>query len=490
MTTLPLLPLSIARVPSGLRQALGQEGVPFVEFARARSATRFVLFDSRTAPAPALAEGQRALDVDTIRRRAADNLISHDALAELTDERSAPRAWQVGPWQAVEEVARADKRALRRAIMPLLRQELERQGGVWATISAFPHPYRSAFNFRFDHDDFVLHDFDAVLTALRGWEGAASHYVCGSTHEGQTEVLARLRGMDIGSHGYWHHTYVHASDNARNIARGIEVLRAAGIEPAGFVAPHGRFNAGLLRTLQRLGITHSSEFGLAYDELPFFPGNSSVLQIPVHPVSLGAILEAARRQSPAGDEEHCYVDRAVAAAGEHFRVTARSKYAAGEPIFFYCHPNGRLGRYPQVLRAVLEEVAGYPALWKTSYTLFAAWWRQRADLAIEVEVADGGYSIAVDRLPAGFVPVVEWWQGNRVAALPLQAPRTHISPLALSYTERRAPVPSPAQAVPAPLGWRRALVRSLDWERVTPPNEIRVRSPHTFVKKTLRYLRR
>src|SRR5207244_3181934 len=108
--------------------------------------------------------------------------------------------------------------------------------------------------------------------------------VCGSTHESQPEALARLRGGDVGSHGYWHHTYADADDNLRNVARGIEVLRAAGIEPSGFVAPHGRFNGGLLDALQRLGVTHSSEFALAYDDWPFFPRGSSLLQIPVHPV--------------------------------------------------------------------------------------------------------------------------------------------------------------------------------------------------------------
>ena len=100
------------------------------------------------------------------------------------------------------------------------------------TVGPYPHPYRSAFNFRFDHDEFVATDFDAVLAVLAvGRTPPAT--VCGSTHEDQREALARLRGMDVGSHGYWHHTYVHAADNLRNIARGIDVLRAAGIEPSG-----------------------------------------------------------------------------------------------------------------------------------------------------------------------------------------------------------------------------------------------------------------
>ncbi len=77
-----------------------------------------------------------------------------------------------------------------------------------------------------------------------------------------------LRGFDVGSHGYRHHTYHFAKDNLANVRRGIGVLRQAGLEPSGYAAPHGRFNRGLLAGLEELGVTHSSEFALAYDELP------------------------------------------------------------------------------------------------------------------------------------------------------------------------------------------------------------------------------
>jgi hypothetical protein len=484
--TLPLLPLSVSRVPPGLRQALQQEGVPLADRKQADAAVRFVLFDSRREPMPQLGEGQHAIDIDLMRRHD-----GRDLLADLVDERPARQSWRIGWLDPVEEVARVDKRATRRRVMALLRHEVERLGGVWMTIGAYPHPYRGAFNFRFDHDDFAAADFDAVLTALRGWEDAASHFVCGATHEGRREALARLRGMDVGSHGYWHHTYRHAADNEINIRRGIETLRAAGIEPSGFAAPHGRFNAGLLKTLERLGVGHSSEFGLAYDDVPFFPRQSSVLQIPVHPVSLGIILEAGHRRHPAFANNPRAIHRVVTLAAEYFALAARTKYSTGEPVFFYCHPEGRLGRYPQVLRAVLDVVGGFSAVWKTTYTQFAQWWRERTRIVPRVVAAEEGYSVAIDHLPKDYVAALEIWRDERVAVLPLASPQTRACPEALCFETRRPgrPLPQP-RAVRARRRVRAAMLRGLDWERVTPVPELRVRGMRSLMKKSLRYLKR
>jgi len=485
MTSLPLLPLTLSRVPVGLRQALGQEGVPFVERARSNSAAKFVLFDSRLEKAPLLCAEQKAIDVDLVRR-----LARRDVLAELVDERPVRRAWQVGQLEAVEEVAHIDKRAVRRTAMALLRGLIERQGGVWFKLAPFPYRYRSAFNFRFDHDDFVAADFDAVLSALRGCEDAASHFVCGSTHERHPDALARLRGMEVGSHGYWHYTYRDRRENQRNIRRGIEVLRQAGIDPSGFVAPHGRFPSALLETLEQLGISHSSEFTLAYDELPFFPRESRVLQIPVHPVSLGVILEAAQRQLPGFDHDPSLLECVLSDAEEYFVAVARAKHSAGEPIFFYCHPDGRLGRYPRVLRAVLDEVSTLPAVWKTTYSRMAAWWRERASIVPRVEATADGYAISVDRMPQGFHAALELWRENRAATVPLNQSLVQISPDALSYETRPAEVAvGESRIIGDRATLRDAVLRRLDWERATPTREIRVRGVRTLVKKTLRYIK-
>jgi hypothetical protein len=394
-----------------------------------------------------------------------------------------------------EEIGLVQRRAVRKRLALHLRKEIERRGGLWLTIGAFPFPYRSAFNFRFDHDEFMPKDFERTMAAIAGWEGATSHYVCASTHAQHAEQLVQLRGLHVGSHGYWHHTYFDAADNHRNVRRGIEGLHGAGLEPVGFVAPHGRSNPGLRVALNALQIDHSSEFGLAHDDLPFYPEGSKVLQIPIHPLCLGVVMEAAIASlgnRPKLDEEgRCKLFRdAATATMEHFERVARVKHEANEPVFLYGHPDGRVGRYPELLQETFNTVAGFAAIWKTTLAEFAAWWRQR--LAIRLQLQRNGDNLVISgQLPTGGVRAsLNLWRGDLVATLPWDGSEVKLQPSALAYQRRtfKASAFQPVRVDGAqPL--KSALLRYLDWERVTPVREIRVRDWRSLMKKTLRMLK-
>src|SRR5690606_30009972 len=141
---------------------------------------------------------------------------SRDPFDALLDEQAERFQWRIGSTLVSEEVARVDKRAVRSRLMSRLRRLLEQAGGVWMKLAAWPFPHRSAFNFRLDHDEYDEDDFHAVMNAVAGHEASVSHYVCASTHESEQAALLRLRGSDVGSHGYWHHTYYDAEDNLKN----------------------------------------------------------------------------------------------------------------------------------------------------------------------------------------------------------------------------------------------------------------------------------
>jgi hypothetical protein len=480
----PLLPLVLADVPRGLRLALAQEGIPYRFYRPGLAQGRFLLFDSRKGPCPATASGQTAIDVDQLRP-----VGDEDPFAALLDERSASFEWRVAGLLLCEEIARVDKRAVRRQVLGQLRTLIEQAGGIWLCVSPYPFPYRSAFNFRFDHDGYDPQDFERLLEAIAGQEQATSHFVNAAAYQGAEEVLGRLRGLDVGSHGFWHHTYRTKEENLRNIRRGIDTLAAAGLAPQGFAAPHGRFNRGLLAALEDLGVPYSSEFGLAYDELPFFVAGSDVLQVPIHPVCLGLFLDALKRERCEwGQRAPDLVESAVDETAQYFEQVAGHRYRTGEPVFLYGHPDGRLGRHPRVLRHVFETISGFGGIWRTTLTEFAQWWRVRAKVHIKVWQQGEHYVIRTHLKPAGYRVGIEYWRGGHAALLPLDRPQFELSPAALAYEKRTAVRGVQPVRIDRPDGLRGRIRRLLDWERVTPVSEIGARSWRNWAKRTLRQL--
>jgi len=479
---LPLLPLILDDVPRGLRQALVQEGIAFRDRRPGPPEGRFVLFDSRSGTPRAVAAGQVALDVDSLR-----DGFEEDPFAALVDERAGRFRWQIGGFSVTEEVARVDKRAVRQRLLGRLRARLEQAGGVWLRVAAFPFGYRSALNFRIDYDQYDAQDFNATLEAITGNEQATSHFVSGAAYAQAGDALARLRELDVGSHGYWHHTYRTTEENRRNVALGIETLRAAGIEPSGFAAPHGRFNRGLLCALESLGVDHSSEFGLAYDELPFCVGTAEVLEIPVHALSLGVFLEAAQQNHdgharPAERMATAAVDAAV----DHFITLAEAKWRAGEPVFLYGHPTGRLGRYPHVLRKVFAAASGLSGVWKTTLSEFAAWWRRRSRVRLTVTRKQNRLAVTAERTSDGMPVAVEYLRRRQIATMPLAGRTLMFSPEALAYESRPAVATFRPVRIDRSDGIRGRVRRWIDWERVTPIDQIGTGTWRNWAKRGLR----
>lgn len=476
---MPDLPLLLADVPTSLWQVLAQEGVPCAAYVPGSRAGRFVLFDSKRLQ-PVLLAGQTAIDIDLLRRQG-----EGDPFRLLADERSRRCTWNIGALTVEERVSGVDRATVRARLINSLRNAVEAAGGLWLRISPFPFPYRTAFNFRLDHDEYDAGDFRSMLAALAGHERCVSHYVCASTHAGQPEALDRLKGSHVGSHGWWHHTYRTERENFVNIGRGIDALRAAGIDPRGFAAPHGRFNRGLLAALEALGIEHSSEFGLAHDDLPFYPGSDAVLQLPIHPICLGLCLEAARQQS--GDE----LDELLAArtALDHFQRVAAEKHAAGEPIFLYGHPAGRLGRHPFVLREILEYTASLDRVWRTTLDEFAGWWRARAATKLSATRRAGIVEISAAGLAGRYEAAVELYRGDKVLGFRLaNAPATLVDDAAASSRAIPAPCSYPRRR-PRRESLRAGLRLYLDYECETPFTEIRAHTWQGWAKRTLRRMR-
>ncbi len=129
-------------------------------------------------------------------------------------------------------------------------------------------------------------------------------------------------------------------------------------------------------------------------------------------------------------------------------------------------------------------------IWKTTLAEFARWWRKR--LAIRLQLQRVGETLVVTgQMPPGNCrATLHLSRGELVASLPWDGREMRLQTSALAYQRRPAKVAGfqPVRTDgPQPL--KAALLRYLDWERVTPVGEIRVRDWRSLVKKTLRLIK-
>ena len=479
----PLLPLLLWRTPPGLELILAQEGIAFERLHEAAARRlafergRFVLYDGRRVARGRLRKllGPRhvALDVDALR-----GTERRDPFAVLIDTRARQGHWNIAGARLEEHVSRVDRARLRAGLLGRLREAVQQAGGVWARLGAYPHPYRSAFNFRVDLDEPYSEDYAIFARAREPLEDCTTHFV--STHAYGTDrrVMADLQRRDVQSHGHYHVVYRSSRANRANLRRADDRLRAWGIVPSGFAAPEGRWNRGLDEAVAELGYMYSSEFQLGRDDLPFYPWRggrfSPVLQVPIHPVCEGLFLEAGVTDS-----------RIIA---DYYVRTVAAKIAAGEPAFVYGHPERRLARVPEVLTQIAESIRGTDLLWRVTLTEFARWWRWRGSRRWSLlERGAGRYEIHFEDGDATFAPAVEIVRGDYVARLPVRSSRVAIelSELAYERHDLRADVPAP-HLRHGPWGLRVALRRALDWETTTPLADLPIDSPRAALKKILR----
>lgn len=481
---LPWWPPICWETPPGLELILAQDGVP-IEKVRdphpwSFRASRFVFFDGRRtsiAKLRSLLTGEhRAIDVEVLRRG-----WSFDPFEALIDNRASYARWEIGGRQLVERVARRPKAAIRRRLLAQLRAEVARAGGHWARIAPYPYPYRAAFGFRADLDEPYPDDFERFARARKPLDDCSTHFVSTAAYGRERRVLDALRGLDVQSHGHYHVVYRDREANRRNLKRAHSILSTRGFDPEGFAAPEGRWNPGLDEVLEELGYSYSSDFHLGYDDLPFFPWRgdrfSKVLQVPVHPICEGLFLEAGER------------DPKVVA--EYFQGVLRSKIAAGEPAFLYGHPERRLGRMPEVLRAIAAEIAGVDRLWRITLGEFARWIRRRAERRWTIVVKEsGGLEAQFDEWDPTYPLALEIVRGRHAAALPVNGPRLPLQFDDLAYVLRTEAAEPPAPRPLRPRRVLRAAVRAaIDWETVTPLDELPIDSIAARIKAGLRKIR-
>ena len=117
---------------------------------------------------------------------------------------------------------------------------------------------------------------------------------------------------------------------------------------------------------------------------------------------------------------------------------------------------------------------------------FAAWWRVRSAVRLNVTRQGDQFMVATDGLPPDWRLGIEYWRGKHVALMPLDAPAVWFAPKALAYENRGERLSVYPVRIDQSEGVKAHIRRMIDWERVTPVEEIAGGGWRNTAKRTLR----
>lgn len=261
-----------------------------------------------------------------------------------------------------ERVARVSRGGIVKVIGAMLESLFYRRELPFIFKWHFPSGYQNIFAFRVDTDFSSKEQIQAYYQVARRHNMRMSWFLHVEAHQKWLGDFHHLRDQEYAVHCFRHHTYEDYAQNAANLARARELMEAERLPFEGFAAPYGIWNNGLDRAIREARFLYSSEFSLAYDTLPFYPvvdnQLSPVLQLPVHPISVGT-LKRARVSS--------------AEMARYLRRQVNIKIANSDPLLFYDHPNHDFPEVPDALFTYIRHLR----VPNVNFSTFARYWRKR-----------------------------------------------------------------------------------------------------------------
>lgn len=261
-----------------------------------------------------------------------------------------------------ERVSAVTKGGIRLAIYRALIYLFNIRGLPLIHTWNLPDGLTSLFCFRIDTDFASQSQVEECYEMCRKYDISASWFIEAKSQGGWVDYYAKMEKQEIAYHCYSHRIFEDYKENLKDIETGLNILKRAGVEPKGYAAPNGEWNSVLNEALQTKGFNYSSEFGLSYDDLPFFPlvrkDFSEILQIPIHPISSRRLKVAKHTE----DEIFQYYVRVMS-----------EKQLLGEPVIFYHHP---VHEHFEIFDKLFQEIQArkIPNL---SMGEYAEWWRKR-----------------------------------------------------------------------------------------------------------------
>ncbi len=264
-----------------------------------------------------------------------------------------------------ERVSAVSKAGIYHFVESSLENLFHFRGLPFVSLWPFPDGRKNIFGFRIDTDFADMSDLKNLYSVCEENNIRASWFVETGSSGGNINFFSSLGSQEIGLHCHRHKIFGSYKKNYKNIMEGLKILNSINIIPAGFAAPYGEWNEPLAKVVSDLNFNYSSEFGFAYDSIPFYPylnnSFSKALQIPIHPISTGRLYWG-------GHSEENMV--------KYFEDIINSKLALLEPIIFYTHPGEK--RF-HIFDSIFKKIN---TLGINNYSLkeYAEWWGKRSEI--------------------------------------------------------------------------------------------------------------
>jgi len=256
-----------------------------------------------------------------------------------------------------------------------------------------PESTKQLFGFRIDTDFATDEEITTLYKLCRKYNIRATWFVEVKSRKERLDIFREMENQEIALHCFNHRLSRSRAQQSRDIMEALRYMKLADLHPKGYAAPYGEWRPWLPELLRDYGFEYSSEFGLAYDALPFFPPGEKLEtlppQIPIHPISVNRLKHA--HHTPSQMTAY-YLD-----------VLYRNNRSY-TPTYLYHHPSqGHLNVWEAVFRNVREK--NIPVMSMGDY---AAWWKRRSLLNWSAEWIDSKVKLKCDAPTDDICVCVHW----------------------------------------------------------------------------------
>lgn len=269
-----------------------------------------------------------------------------------------------------EIVSKVSKAKLRKIIEICLKYLHHKRDLPFVHLFHKPKPDKNVFIFRLDTDYCTQQEANEIEEICNKNNISATWFL-DTESEKKLKNYAKMADQELGIHCDKHYIYNNFSDNYENLQRANDKLKECNISAHGFAAPFGDWNCTLDKALQENHLKYSSEFTLDYDDLPFYPfchnGFSKVLQIPIHPISLGRLRRS-----------HFDKDEML----QYYLEWIKFRSEQDEPVIIYHHPHHR---YSEIIDKIFQYINLHDYENMTMLEYYK-WWKERYKLEPEFQI--------------------------------------------------------------------------------------------------------